>query len=247
MQSNALYDSHCHLDFEPLADPSVAGRAAEAGVRRLLVPGVDETQWRRAERLMNGPALSGLSLRFAVGVHPLAKPRSRDLDDMARATERLGAVAIGELGWDRAAVGHAADTDAFVDDCLDLASERGLPVILHIVGRHGHALSRLSRRAPVQGVVHAYSGSLELVQEYLTLGLHLSVGPAVLRPDAKKVHASAAAIPLERLLIETDAPDQIAEPADLRRVSRAVASVRDVSEESIARATWENAERLFGG
>lgn len=204
------------------------------GVRRVLVPGVDRAQWVRALELDGGP----LALRFAVGVHPRFSGSIADVQSFA---EELDAAAIGEFGWDRSV---PAD-DALADAHLELAKSLALPVVLHVVGMHGHAIERLRRHDDLCGVVHAYSGSAELVQAYVALGLHVSIGPSVLEPDARKVHAAALAIPSERLLIETDAPDQISEPAGLVRVAEALARIRGGSLSELAEVTFANAEELF--
>lgn len=211
-------------------------RARAAGIARLLVPGVDPAQWARAAALARP---EGIELRFAVGVHPCAEGTVSEVEG---AIERLGAVAIGELGWDRAVPAR----DALADALIELAGARGLPVILHVIGRHGHALARLRRHARLRGVVHAYSGSAELVREYVRLGLAIAIGPSVLREGARKVCAAAAAVPDAALLVETDAPDGIAEPAALPRVIAAVARVRGASADAIARLTHDNASALFG-
>lgn len=210
-------------------------RARTAGVSALLVPGVDEAQLERAAGLHEA---SGIELRFAVGIHPCA---DGDVVTIERWIDRLDARAIGELGWDRG----APFDDARVDALIELARARDLPIIVHVVGAHGHALERLRRHGELRGVVHAYSGSRELVREYVALGLHVSIGPSVLRPEAKRVFAAARAVPGERLLIETDAPDQAPEPADLRRVAERLAEVRGVALEELAAQTTANAEALF--
>ncbi|MBZ0116409.1 MAG: TatD family hydrolase, partial [Sandaracinaceae bacterium] len=192
------YDSHCHLDYEALrADLAGAGeRARRAGVERVLVPGVDPAQWARAEALQS----SQLELRFAVGLHPQvlhelsSSERERALDAMPEWIARLGAVAIGELGWDAI---HARERGVGLEDALaeqsrvagaqlELARARGLPVIVHVVGAHALALEQLARHAPLRGVVHSYSGSAELVARYVALGLSISFGPSVTWSRAKK-------------------------------------------------------------
>lgn len=199
------------------------------------MPGVEPGQWRRAQRLR----AKGLALRFAVGQHPCFEGEIAEVEAWI---DRLGAVAIGEVGWDRA----AAFDDARVDGSIELARARQLPVILHVVGAHGHAVERLRRHAKLRGVVHAYSGSADLVDVYVRLGLHLSIGPSVLNPHARKVAAAAARVPDERLLVETDAPDQTPEPADVARVAARVAALRGATPEAIAERTFANAESLFG-
>ncbi len=230
-----LFDSHVHLDFDALVDdPAVLARAFAAGIRRVLVPGVDPAQWARALTLRPGP----LEVWFAAGLHPCF---SGDLTQLEGWVDRLGAVAIGECGWDR----RAPHDDALVDAQIELARARGLPLVLHVVGAHGHAIERLERHGTLRGVVHAYSGSAELVRAYVGLGLHVSIGPSVLRDGARKVRLAAAAVPADRLLIETDAPDQIDEPADLLAVARAVAALRGVPVSELAASTFANADALF--
>lgn len=242
---SALYDSHCHLDFNAFdADrDAVIARAAAAGVETILVPGVDAAQWARAAAME-----SAVRLRFAVGVHPQAG--EVDLEALAAWIDRLGACAVGELGWDKRR-GDLERQSQRADAQLEVARARGLPVIVHVVGAHGLALERLARYAPLAGVVHGYSGSPELVSRYVALGLSVAFGPSVTRAGARKVLEAARRAPLEHLLVETDAPDQRVsgdrgEPAELVRVVEAVASARAEPAEIIARATAANARRLFG-
>src|SRR5690606_26339031 len=177
---------------------------------------------------------------------------SESLDDLAADARRLGAVAIGELGWDARGGPPRDAQDRAVDAQLAVAKELRLPVVLHVVGAHGHALERLARFAPLEGVVHAYSGSAALVARYVELGLHLGIGPSVLRHAARRPLEAARAVPAERLLLETDAPDQHppdrerGEPADVVLVARAVAAARGESLEAIAALTYANASALFG-
>ena len=227
-----------HLDFDALREDldGVARRAREAGVERVLVPGV-----RGAPE---APSLPGLQVCRAAGVHPMAAHEPLDLDALASSLE--GAVAVGELGWDAHVEASTETQDRVADAQLALAAERGLPVILHVVGLHGHALERLARHRPLRGVVHAYSGSAELVQRYVSLGLHVSIGPSVLREGARKPLEAARAVPADRLLLETDAPDQIAEPADVLRVAEAVADARGEPLEGVAERALEAGLSVFG-
>ncbi|MCA9609013.1 MAG: TatD family hydrolase [Myxococcales bacterium] len=211
---------------------------------RILVPGVEPGQWRRASRLRAEPETAGVELRFAVGLHPCFEG---DLAELEGWIDRLDAVAIGEIGWDRATPFDEATVDATADAQIELARSRALPVIIHVVGAHGHAVERLRRHTGLRGVVHAYSGSAELVDVYVRLGLHVSIGPSVLDARARKVASAAARVPAERLLVETDAPDQTAEPADVARVVARLAALRDATVEAIAEQTFANAEALFGG
>lgn len=242
-----MIDSHCHLDFAAFDGDraDVVRRAREAGVEAVLVPGVDEAQWRRAERLA-----VGATLWRAVGVHPQAVDAT-PVDAVGAWIDRLDVVAIGELGWDAHVEASIARQDAVADAQIALARERRLPVILHVVGAHGHAIERLERHGALRGVVHAYSGSAELLVRYLRLGLHVSFGPSVTRPNARRPREAAAEVPLDRLLLETDGPDQHppdarrGEPADVVRVAEAVAEARGAPLDAVVAAADANARRLF--
>ncbi len=254
-----LYDSHCHLDYAAFDEDrdALLERARQAGVRTILVPGVDPAQWARAEALSS----HGVRVRLAVGLHPQALDAGEAATERALAAleggiERLGAAAIGELGWDKTLDASLERQSEVVDPQLTLAAARKLPVILHVVGAHGLALSRLARHAPFDagGVVHAYSGAAELVPRYLEMGLSISFGPSVTRPNARRPLEAAKATPLEQLLVETDGPDQFpfgcerrrGEPADVLRVVEALAQVRSEPLARIAKAAHDNASRLFG-
>ncbi len=272
----SLYDSHCHLDFDAFEGDrdEVWARALEAGVTRAFVPGYDVAQWRRLPDLRS----RYLGLSVGVGLHPFALQTNSeatspapDLEQLlADAVERVGAVAIGECGLH----GPHKETFAFQEQVLRvhlrLAHDLGLPLVLHAVHAHARMLellrevfasSKLStsaaasraRGAPFRGVVHAYSGSLELAGEYLKLGFSVAFGGAITRPGHRRARAAAATLPLEALLLESDAPSaplqggpQRNEPASVRVVATALAALRGISEEEVARVTSDNAEALFG-
>lgn len=214
--------------------------AKRAGLRAACVPGVDPDQWARAEALR----FEGVELTFAVGVHPF-RAHEVEPERVEPWIERLCAAAVGEVGWDRKAEASMERQDEVADAQLELARARDLPVILHVVGCHGHALERLERHGPARGVVHAYSGSSELVGRYTKLGYAIGIGPSVLRAGARRPLEAARAVPDEALLIETDAPDQAA-PAKLGDVLARVASTRGQETSTIAELTWSNAAALFG-
>ena len=255
-----FYDSHCHLDFAAFdADrTAVLERAERAGVSRVLVPGVAPAQWEKLPALRAAhPAVVG----FGVGLHPAFLPaadeRAEALDGLADAATRLGATAIGECGLDGVVARDGPDLDvqsAVLEAHLAVARALALPVILHVLRAHGRALDILRRHAPLRGVVHSYSGGPDLVGQYVDLGLHIGFAASVTRPNAKKPRAAARQVPIDRLLVETDAPDQPPtgadadrnEPALLVRVVAAVANARSVALEEVARHTAENAAALFG-
>lgn len=206
-----MLDALCHLHLEPLWThrERVVERARAAGVSRLLVAATDRTSWRRVLACRDaGPV--------AIGLHPWFGGDPSQLRDVAR-TE--GVDAIGEIGLD-AARGGLDQQLVVLRAQLEVAAELGLPVVLHCVRAH-HLLLPELKRVPVTGVLHAYSGGPNLVESYLALGLHFSVGRSALRPG-KRLRAALAVIPSDRLLAETDAPDQLAEPHALPAVVEAL-------------------------
>lgn len=252
-----MFDAHNHLDRceDPLAE--VHG-AARAGVRGMLVAGVDPAGWKAQSRLAATP---GVVLAF--GLHPWAVAAMDEggLDRSLEALERRlgeapGPVALGEAGLDRSRHVDPGSLDrqerAFVAQ-LGLARTCGLPVVLHVVRAHGRALAVLRREGLSDrgGMVHSASTPPEELSRWLDLGLYFSFSGTVTRhPRARE---AAARVPLDRLLVETDAPDQPplgCEPpnrvAHLGRVVAALAEVHGVSPEEVAARTEENARRLLG-
>ncbi len=138
---------------------------------------------------------------------------------------------------------------------IALSVEHALPLVLHVLRAHPQALAVLSsvELPERRGVLHSCSASAELLREYLALGFSVSFSGAVANPTARRIHAAARAVPLDRLLVETDAPDQTPvslrparnEPAFLVEIVRALAQIRGESEDVLARATSDNARRLF--
>lgn len=255
-----LYDTHCHLDarFDQPVERLV-DHARRAGVHAILLPAVSPATWDRSIEV----AAAHPEVRLAVGIHPQAIGELSDdaLDDaLARLPEvlrRTGAVAVGEIGLD-----HLHDRDptqrdrqrrAFVAQ-LDVASELGLPPLIHCLKAHGPLVELWASHRCEIGVLHSYSGSAELVRRYVDAGLYVSFSGAVTFPRARRVPEACRVVPDERLLIETDAPYQPPHPLDDRpnrperlvEVAEAVAQLRDVTAAHVAEVTWANASALFG-
>lgn len=259
-----MFDSHCHLDsarFDGDRD-AVVERARAAGVTRILVPGVEPAEWPRlAEVKARYP-----EVRVAVGLHPQALPDldaaalDRALGELESVARALGAVAIGECGFDGDTAkqgGVTWQTQALVVQAhVRVAEALGLPIVLHVLRAHEQALRVLERHGPLRagGVAHSYSGAAELVPRYVALGLHVSFAGSITRERARRPVEAARAVPADRLLVETDAPDQTptgagserCEPAHIGLVVEAVARAREATPAEIAALTAGNAARLFG-
>jgi TatD DNase family protein len=259
-----VYDTHCHLHDPRLVDDAAAAvaRARAAGVTRMLLAGVEPDGWAVEDRL----CAAHPELRASYGIHPqlIAELDDDACDRMLAALEvalvrrRPHVVALGEIGLD--GLGAHAEPAAlerqerlFVAQ-LALARRHRLPVALHVLKQHPRAVAILEREAPLAGVLHSCSASAELAQKYVAMGLHVSFsGSLTWHGGHNKAARAAAAVPRERLVVETDAPDQTPEqhrpgrnePAFVVAIVAAVAQIWGVALSEAARITDENARRLL--
>ncbi|NOY26858.1 MAG: TatD family hydrolase [Oligoflexia bacterium] len=256
-----MFDAHNHLDrcADPLAELAAARRC---GITGQLVAGVDPAGWREQAALQ---AESGVFVAF--GIHPWTIAQTTDqeltplLDDLGAAlggalgTDPIAPIALGEFGLDRSRRvprdSMARQERAFRAQ-LAMARERDLPVILHVVRAQARALELIRRDGlpSAGGMLHSVSAPAELVPDWLGLGLYLSFSGSLTRHD--RVRRAAAVVPLDRLLIETDAPDQppLGQPAPNRPaclidVIHAIAELRDLSPDRVSAATTRNAHTLL--
>jgi TatD DNase family protein len=235
----------------------VLSRARAVGVTEIVVPAVGPEGW---------PALLHLAratpgVHAALGVHPQLLPELDPADDLRRLAEleaalsRGGAVAVGECGLDGpSAPGAPMERQvAVLRAHLRLARRLGLPVILHCLRAHEPLLALLAEEPlPAGGVLHSYSGSAAQVRDYARLGLHFSFAGSVTYERARRPLEAARAVPRDRLLLETDAPDQTPrphrgrnEPAFLPAIGGAVASAVGLSPDEVGALTAANARALF--
>ncbi|WP_167257625.1 TatD family hydrolase [Dyella sp. SG562] len=249
-----LTDSHAHLDdgsFDPdRAD--VMQRAAEAGVRRVVVPAIHRDSWAGIERLCRDypQALP------AYGLHPiyLEQHRPEHVAELTRWLKDHPAVAVGEIGLDYflEELDRERQRDYF-EQQLHVAREFDLPVIVHARRAMDEVTSTLRRIGGLRGVVHSFAGSEQQAEQLWRLGFCLGIGGPVTYERAQRLRRIVASMPIEYLLLETDAPDQPGaghrrqrnEPAHLVEVLRVVAELRGDSAENIAAATSANAATLF--
>ena len=250
-----LTDSHAHLDDSSF-DPDrgeVLRRAAEAGVRRIVVPAIHRDAWAGIERLCaeHPQALP------AYGLHPifLEQRRPEHVAELARWLKGHPAVAVGEIGLDYFLEELDREQQrGYFEQQLHIAREFDLPVIVHARRAVDEVTATLRRIGGLRGVVHSFSGSEQQAEQLWRLGFHLGIGGPVTYERAQRLRRIVAGMPIEHLLLETDAPDQPGaghrgqrnEPACIAEVLRVVAELRGASAADIAAATTANAARLFG-
>jgi TatD DNase family protein len=249
-----LVDSHCHLDasdFDRDRDAVIA-RARAAGVSRQVVPAVSAAGWPKLRNICAGTD----GLFPAYGLHPMFLQDHRDehlaeLDDWI---QRERPCAIGECGLDFFVDGlDPRAQQHFFDGQLELARGHALPLIVHARRAVDAVIGSIKRIGDLRGVVHSFSGSAEQARQLAQLGFLIGLGGPVTYERANRLRRLAASVPMESLLLETDAPDQPDagirgqrnEPARLANVLQVVADLRGETPAAIAAATSTNARRLF--
>lgn len=249
-------DTHCHLDFSAF-DPdreAVLSQAAERGVHRLVVPGVQASQWSALPSVTHHQ----VTVAWAAGLHPWFTARHEDghLTTLEQVLRSGGPCAVGEIGLhqDRRSVSELPRQISLLEDQLSLAQQIDLPVILHQVGAHNELIQALKRvPPPAGGVVHAFAGSVEMAEEYRRFGLSVGLGGVITYPRAAKTRRAVSALPLSSLLLETDGPDMPLcgfqgvrnGPVQIRSIFRTLCQLRSESPGRLAEALETNATRLF--
>lgn len=271
-----LTDTHCHLDFNTFDEDRqmVIERATEAGVRRILIPGLDLESSRSAVRL----AESQEPLYAAVGIHPTdLEEFSRDaLQEIRQLADHPKVVAIGEIGldyyWVKEAEKRLFQHEALKEQLL-LASSLNKPVVIHMREENDAWFGQASLDlldilgdwcetlrvenhplAEKPGVLHSYNGNLETAQRAIRYNFYIGVTGPVTYKNAEEKRNIIRQLPLTRLLIETDAPflspvpqrGKRNEPAFVAHIADKIAEIHMTTREHLAEITAENAARLFG-
>ena len=253
-----LVDSHCHIVFHNFNDDleDVAARWRNAGVTTLIHACVEPSEITAIRALADRFP----ELRYSVGVHPLDTEYWTDETVSILRHAALGdprVVAIGELGLDLFRESNLAKQMAILRPQLDLAIELNLPVIIHCRNAAGPMLAELRQRTAAgtcpQGVMHCWGGTPQEMNDFLSLGFHISFSGMVTFPKAAPTHACARQVPQDRLLIETDCPflapvpcrGRRNEPAFVTLVAAYIAELRGQSLEEVATSSSTNARRLF--
>lgn len=265
-----LTDTHCHLDLDKFDNDrdAVVQRANDAGLTRILIPSLTLDSSRAAVKL----AESNPMLFIAIGVHPNDALTWNDetlesLKKIAAISKKI--VAIGEIGLDYYWNDAPHDIQQkILKEQLVLAEELNLPVVIHLREKndaeHGECSSDLIKiledwaissksEKEAKGVLHSFSGSLETAQRAVDLGFYIGVTGPVTYKNADKKRQVIASLPLDRLLIETDAPflapipyrGKRNEPAFVSHIADKIAEVHSRTPQEVAMITTSNATRLF--
>lgn len=248
-------DTHCHLDAEEFGNTQedLVRAAQKAGVTRLIVPSVARANFERVRQLCERFP----SCAAAYGIHPMyidtAMPD--DLQLLRELLEKHRPVAIGEIGLDFFIEHYdRARQEYFFVEQLKLAKAFDLPVLLHIRRAQDVILKLLRQHKVKGGIAHAFNGSREQAEAFIKLGFKLGFGGAMTYGRATRLRTLAATLPLESIVLETDAPDilpaflargQPNKPEYLPRIAETLAALRGMPLAEIAAASTQNANRIL--
>lgn len=259
-----LIDSHCHFDFSQFdADRARVWQAClDNQVRGLIIPGVAPEQWSRGREVCS--AFRGMY--YSAGLHPwwidnYFTAFNSVSDGLTELEKRLGmelansdCITVGECGLDKLIKTPLDRQKVILQSHLSVAREFNKPLMLHCRQYHSPLIQILKKTERMRGVVHGFSGSAEIAAEYWKLGFHIGVGGTITYPRANKTREAIKQLPLEALVLETDAPDmpldgkqgQRNSPLYLAEVATALAELRGDTLENIARQTTANTLALYG-
>jgi len=249
-----LIDSHCHLDVSAFADDrqAVLARAHHSGVVGIVVPGIQAAGWQALLALCDEET----GLYPALGLHPVFLDQHRPADLQLLEAELVAQrpVAVGEIGLDFHVDGLDRERQQqLFESQLLLASAAGLPVILHVRKAHDQVLATLRRVRVRGGICHAFNGSLQQASQYSDLGFRFGFGGMLTYERSTRLRKLACALPLEAMVLETDAPDMTVSrhqgernsPEYLPYCLAALAGVRDEDPEEVARVTTANVREVL--
>lgn len=251
-----LFDTHAHYDAEEYSQDrdGVLAALPEMGVGLAVNPGCNIPSSKAAVEL----ARKWPFLYAAVGYHPenCGPYRPEDLDVLRELAREPKAAAIGEIGLDYYWEENPPKEHQLrvFRDQMALAQELDMPVIVHDRDAHADSLAVVREFPGVRGVFHCYSGSAEMARELVKLGWMISFTGVLTYKNARKAVEAAQAVPLDRLMIETDSPYMAPVPyrgkrnhsGYVRYVCERLAELKGVSFEECARITMENGKRFFG-
>lgn len=252
-------DTHCHLDASEFAgeEGDVAQQAGEQGVGCIVIPAVATVNFDRVAELSRQIS----NCTYALGIHPIFVPQAEenDLAILRAAAEAalsdLKFVGIGEIGLDFFVPGLKEGPlrekqEFFYSEQLKIARDLDLPVLLHVRRSQDIILKYLRRISVRCGIAHAFNGSFQQAQEFIGLGFKLGFGGAMTFPRALQIRRLAEQLPLDAIVLETDAPDISPvwvhpgrnSPAELPRIAQTLAELRGMPAAELANITCFNAQ-----
>ena len=256
--SLSFTDSHCNLDFDAFSDnlPQLLLACQKANINKIIIPTIGPQNWTKSLSLAKEYSANALTLYPCLGIHPwflkdLTQDSFQTLRELVQ-THRDEIVAIGEAGIDgvidKEQNNLALQLDVF-EQQLALAKEFNLPIIVHHRRSHQYIVPLLKKFSlPKGGIIHAFSGSYQQACQYIDLGFKLGIGGTITYPRVEKTIKAIKRLPLESLVLETDAPamplfgfqGQDNSPLQLINIFNTLSSIRSESVEEIANVLEKN-------
>lgn len=246
-----IFDSHAHYDderFDGIID-ELLPKIHKMGVEKIINCGCDNKSNTKCLAL----AEKFPFVYSAVGIHPCNIESQTTIEDIRHYSQHKKCVAIGEIGldyyWEPV---KKEKQKIYFKNQLSLSKELNLPVIVHDRDAHGDTLEILKHFKP-NGVVHSFSGSVEMAEEILSLGMYLGIGGVITFTNARKLPDVVKILPLERLLLETDAPYLTPVPFRgktnhsemIYLTAKKIAEIKNLSLEEVLKVSYQNACKLF--
>lgn len=255
-------DTHCHLDAHEYGERSldVAAQASAAGVGMIVIPAIDRGNFSAVRDL----AHAAPNACYGLGIHPICVPRATE-DDLAFMREAVAAamsdprfVAIGEIGLDFF-IPMLCEPDMrekqvfFLREQLKIARDFGLPVLCHVRKSQDQVLKHVRQIGPAGGIAHAFNGSFQQAQAYIDEGFKLGFGGNLTFTRALQIRRLAAELPLESIVMETDAPDiapswvhpGVNTPDQVPRIAAVLAELRGTPLDEVRTTTTANAVAIM--
>lgn len=248
-----LIDTHSHIDMIDCDAETIIAEAKEFGLEKIIVPSADRSSFEKVLDLSEKYD----EVYCALGVHPTEVLKSNfeeDLNLVKELSNNKKVVAVGEIGldyyWDRSFVD---EQKKYFLKQIEIAQELKLPILIHDREAHGDCFELLKNVTDIPVVMHCFSGSLEFAEQCIEKGFYIAFGGVLTFKNSKKMKEVAKNIPLEYILLETDAPYLTPEPhrgrenhpAYVKFVAEQLAELRGVSYDEIVKITSDNAKRIF--
>ena len=251
-----FFDTHCHLDFDAfdLDRDDVINRSRQHKVEHILVPAVTKQLWHKTISLCKNTPRCYLAL----GLHPLFidQHQPHHLNELDELVEKHQPTAIGEIGLDFYHKPQSSEKEKqrlFFTKQLIIANQRNLPVIIHNRKAHDVCIDILKEQNLPGGIIHAFNGSIQQANNYIKLGYKLGFGGMLTFERSNKLRQLAEQLPIESIVLETDAPDmtvaqhsgQRNSPEYIPFIAKSLAEIKQMSVEKIAIETTLNAKSVF--
>ncbi|WP_061040279.1 TatD family hydrolase [Vibrio coralliirubri] len=258
-----LFDTHCHADFDAFdssfsVEQSLDGylkEAKQAQVEKLLIPSIGQSNWGELEKI----AQSHPNIYYALGFHPYFLDQADEAQfselRLLLSSKNSQCVAIGECGLDFFVDVERTKQERFFIQQMELAKAFDLPLIIHERKSYNRLIELIKQhKFTLGGVIHGFSGSEQQALAWIKLGFYIGVGGTITYPRAQKTRTTIAKLPLECLVLETDAPDMpmygnqgnVNHSKYLVTILNELFLLRKEPKQSIAAQIWQNSHRAFG-